>query len=93
MPTAVSPLLQIQALTLFRKFGTSIMTIFNAIMSQKRILFSGFGFGAEEICSYVVSSVALVCPPLRGVVARAFPYTNLTALEFLAVPGQLISVY
>ncbi len=32
------------------------------------------------MCTYVLSAVSLLCPPLRGLAARVFPYTNLSAM-------------
>jgi len=81
-----------QCLTLVRKFGQQIMTIYNGLLSGKRIIFLGFNISSDEVCTYVLSAVSLVCPPLRNFVSRVFPYTNLTALEFLSVPGFVAGV-
>lgn len=72
-------------ITLVRKFGNQVMLIYNALITQKRILFLGFDCSAGEVCEYTLAACSMVCPPLKGLVKRAFPYTNLTYLDFLNV--------
>jgi hypothetical protein len=59
------------------------MLIYNAVLTQKRVLFLGYNTAAWDIVSAVLSATALVAPPLSGLLSRCFPYTNLTALDFL----------
>lgn len=66
------------------------MHIYNGLLSQKRILFVGFDCSAGEVCEYVLSTCSLICPPLTGLVKKAFPYTNLTYLDFLSVYVYII---
>lgn len=70
---------------MLQKFGRQIMTIFNAILTEKRVLFLGFNCGAGEVCNYALASVCMLCPPLRGCIHATFPYTNLCYLDFLSV--------
>lgn len=79
-------------LSLVQKFGIQTMTIYNAILSEKRIFFLGFDRPAGELSSYVLSAICLVCPPFTGLVANSFPYTNLCYLDFLTVPGFIAGV-
>jgi len=69
-----------------------VMTIYNALLAEKRILFLGFGSSAGEVCNYVLATCCMVCPPLTGLIDRVFPYTNLCYLDFLSVPGYLTGV-
>lgn len=72
-------------ITLIKKFGNQVMIIYNALLAQKRIIFLGFDCSAGEVCEYTLAACSLVCPPLKGFAERAFPYTNLTYLDFLRV--------
>ncbi|KAN0011867.1 hypothetical protein ACTFIU_007438 [Dictyostelium citrinum] len=62
---------------LVQKFGNDVMKIFNGVLSQKRIIFLGYGCGADEICNYVLAACSMVCPPLKGTRERCFPNINL----------------
>ncbi|KYR01730.1 hypothetical protein DLAC_01741 [Tieghemostelium lacteum] len=81
-----------KVITLVQKFGNDIMKIFNGILSQKRIIFLGYGCSADEVCNYVLAACQMVCPPLKGIRERCFPYTNLCYLDFLSVPGYITGV-
>ncbi|KAF2073339.1 hypothetical protein CYY_005357 [Polysphondylium violaceum] len=81
-----------KVITLVQKFGNDIMKIFNGILSQKRIIFLGYGCSADEVCNYVLAACSMVCPPLKGIRERCFPYTNLCYLDFLSVPGYITGV-
>lgn len=71
---------------LVRVFQQSgVMKIYNAILTRKRVLFVGYDHAAGDVCQMVLSAVAMVAPPLCGVIRRAFPYVNLTDLSFLEV--------
>ncbi|CAE7491469.1 mesA [Symbiodinium microadriaticum] len=63
------------------------MRIFNAVLTRKRVLFVGYDHAAGDVSQMVLSAVAMVAPPLCGVIRRAFPYVNLTDLSFLEVDG------
>eukprot|EP01132_Coremiostelium_polycephalum_P009632 gene9632-11805_t len=79
-------------ISLVQKFGNDIMKIFNGILSQKRIIFLGYGCSSSEVCNYVLAACSMVCPPLKGIRERCFPYTNLCYLDFLTVPGYITGV-
>jgi hypothetical protein len=80
-------------ISLFKKFGENgIMTLFNAILAGKRIIFLGHNQPAVEVCETVLSACLLCSPPLRGILKRTFPYANLTDIEFLEVPGFIAGV-
>eukprot|EP01112_Ceratiomyxa_fruticulosa_P006401 TRINITY_DN171_c0_g1_i4.p1 TRINITY_DN171_c0_g1~~TRINITY_DN171_c0_g1_i4.p1 ORF type:complete len:741 (+),score=159.44 TRINITY_DN171_c0_g1_i4:381-2603(+) len=81
-----------KVISLVQKFGMSVMIIYNALLQQRRILFLGNGSAAGEVCNYVLAALAMVCPPLRGLVNRCYPYTNLCYLDFLSVPGYVTGV-
>jgi len=77
---------------LVKKFGSQVMLIYNGLLTQKRILFLGFDSSAGELCEYVLAACSMLCPPLKGLIHRAFPYTNLTYLNFLEIPGYIAGV-
>jgi hypothetical protein len=71
---------------LIKKFGSQVMTIYNAILCEKRVIFLGYGCSSSEVSEYVIASICMLCPPLKGILSqRAYPYTNLTYLDFLSV--------
>jgi hypothetical protein len=70
---------------LFKRFREQTMVIYSALLAEKRVIFLGHGLPARDVCNCVVSACLLVSPPLLGTLNRAFPYANLTQLEFLEV--------
>ncbi|KDO28207.1 hypothetical protein SPRG_06256 [Saprolegnia parasitica CBS 223.65] len=79
-------------LDLIAKFGAETMTLYNAVLTGARIIMLGYTLPAGEVCNYVLSMSALLCPPLVGILYRQFPYANLTDLAFLQVPGFIAGV-
>jgi hypothetical protein len=80
---------------LVQKFKNQTMSLFNAILEQKRVLFIGHGISVGELCCYVLATCLMVCPPLKGILkARVFPYQNLNPenCEFVNVPGYITGV-
>ncbi|RHZ37100.1 hypothetical protein DYB31_006107 [Aphanomyces astaci] len=75
---------------LIAKFGDQTMQIYNAVLTGSRVILLGYGLPA--VCNYVLSTSALLCPPLVGVIHRQHPYANLTDLAFLSVPGYIAGV-
>ena len=71
--------------SLIKTFGESVMKIFHAIMMKQRVLFVGYNHAADEVAQYVLSSVAMVAPPMVNIIRRTFPYSNLSDLSFLEV--------
>ncbi|KAN0065157.1 hypothetical protein ACQY0O_001654 [Thecaphora frezii] len=73
-----------------------IILLFNALITQKRVVFLGHGQPANLVASYVLAACALGsgCGAVfRGFASRAFPYTNLMNLDELEkVPGYIAGV-
>lgn len=73
-----------------------IIVLFNALITQKRVIFLGYGQPANTVASYVLAACALGSGcgvVLQGFAARAFPYTNLLNLDDLEkVPGYIAGV-
>lgn len=58
-----------------------IILLFNALVTEKRIIFLGYQRPAGQVCSYVLAACALGSgcgTVMRGFISRAFPYANLT---------------
>ena len=72
---------------MINKLGKQVMLLFNAIFYQKRILFVGKEVNTNEICGIVMATAYLVSPPFSELMERTFPYTNLTNLDFISIPG------
>jgi hypothetical protein len=70
---------------LIRIFREATMKIYHAILSKKRILFVGYDHAAGDVCQMVLSAVSMIAPPMVDVIRRAFPYANLSDLNFLEV--------
>ncbi|SPO26732.1 uncharacterized protein UTRI_04039_B [Ustilago trichophora] len=73
-----------------------IIVLFNALVTQKRVIFLGYGQPANQVAGYVLAACALGSGcgvVLQGFAARAFPYTNLLNLDDLEkVPGYIAGV-
>jgi len=66
------------------------MKIYHAIIMKHRILFVGYNHAADEVAQYVLSSVAMVAPPMVNIIRRTFPYSNLSDLSFLEVIDMIL---
>jgi len=77
---------------LLQKFDESIMDIYNAIVSGRRILFLGHNEAAADVCKYTLSACLLVSPPLRGILKRVYPYAHLSDIGFLETKGYIAGV-
>ena len=65
------------------KFSEKIMMIYDAILSEKRIIFSaGLEFSADEIQQFMFSCAQMVSPPLIGVMQKLHPYFSLLHVDF-----------
>ncbi|PWN49412.1 spindle pole body interacting protein [Violaceomyces palustris] len=77
-------------------FTHPIILLFNALVTQKRVVFLGHGQPASLVASYVLAACALGsgCGAVfRGFASRTFPYTNLMNLDDLEkVPGYIAGV-
>ncbi|KAL5481024.1 hypothetical protein ACEPAI_9965 [Sanghuangporus weigelae] len=73
-----------------------IILLFNALITNKRIIFLGFQRPAGQVASMVLAACALGSgcgAVLRGFISRAFPYANLTNRdEWEQVPGFIAGV-
>ncbi|EKM58113.1 uncharacterized protein PHACADRAFT_139764 [Phanerochaete carnosa HHB-10118-sp] len=73
-----------------------VMVLFNALVTEKRIIFLGHHRPAGQVSSYVLSACALGSGcgiALRGFIRRAFPYANLTNREeWESIPGYIAGV-
>lgn len=76
---------------LVRTFGEQVMRIFHAALTKQRVLFVGYNHAASEVAQMVLSTVAMVAPPMSNLIRRTFPYSNLSDLSFLEV--NLLSFY
>ena len=83
----------ISILSLVRTLGgAGVMKIYNALLMGQRILFVGYNHSAHDVCKAVLSSVAMVAPPIHNVIRRVYPYGFLQDTDFLAVPGYVAGV-
>lgn len=84
--------LEASLIGLIQIFGAQTISIYTALLTQKRILFSGFQLPASDVCNAVLSACLLVSTPLEGQLQRAYPYSNLTNLKFLEDAGYIAGV-
>ncbi|KAI8086293.1 docking domain of Afi1 for Arf3 in vesicle trafficking-domain-containing protein [Halteromyces radiatus] len=77
-------------------FTHPILLLLNALLTQKRVVFLGYGHPSGEVANYVLAACALGSgcgTVLRGFTERAFPYTNLTSVDdLLKCPGFIAGV-
>ncbi|KAI9136322.1 docking domain of Afi1 for Arf3 in vesicle trafficking-domain-containing protein [Paraphysoderma sedebokerense] len=73
-----------------------IILLMNALLTQKRVLFVGYGRPSGEVAEYVLASCALASgngSVLRGFTEKAFPYTCLANVDMLLkCPGYIAGV-
>ncbi|MCJ1307840.1 hypothetical protein MMC25_001488 [Agyrium rufum] len=71
-----------------------IIVLFNALLTQKRIIFLGHNRPSAEVAEAVLAACALASGGLlRGFTRHAFPYTDLSKKDdLLKVPGFLAGV-
>ncbi|CED83201.1 Arf3-interacting protein 1, N-terminal domain [Phaffia rhodozyma] len=73
-----------------------VILLFNALITQRRIIFLGHGREAGAVATMVHAACALGSGSgsvLRGFAARCFPYANLAGLDMLEqVPGFIAGV-
>ncbi|KAI9906147.1 hypothetical protein PsorP6_013835 [Peronosclerospora sorghi] len=77
---------------LLQTFGDETMVLFNAVLTGQRVIMLGYNRPAGEVCTFVLATSSLVCPPLFGLIHRQYPYANLTDLGFLSTPGFIAGV-
>ncbi|KAI5121699.1 hypothetical protein M0805_002092 [Coniferiporia weirii] len=73
-----------------------IIILFNALITNKRVIFLGYQRPAGQVSSVVLAACALGSgcgAVLRGFISRAFPYANLTNREeWEKIPGYIAGV-
>jgi len=75
---------------LLKRFGSDIMTLYNAVLLCKRVVFIGEDISTEKLSSSVLAACCLVTPPMSGVATlRAFPYCE---VSYPKVPGFVAGV-
>lgn len=95
IPLRVPLMLQQQELAeasvtdLLRRFKAGLLCAFHALLKKQRVLFLGHAQPAETVCLAVLSLPLLVCPPMKNILERCFPYTTLNNLHFLEVDGYV----
>ena len=79
---------------LFRKFrrNNGMSHIYNAIFTQRRVIFVGHNLSSDLIANMVLSACLLVSPSIEGTLKRAYPYACLTAMQFLQISGYIAGV-
>mmetsp|Transcript_24203 Transcript_24203/g.43022 ORF Transcript_24203/g.43022 Transcript_24203/m.43022 type:complete len:341 (+) Transcript_24203:128-1150(+) len=71
-------------LLLCEKLHDLVMTVYDALLSNKRIIVLGEHSRAEEVVSAVLAVVHLVSPPFGHIVTRyVYPYATLDDIDFL----------
>lgn len=63
-----------------------VILLLNALLTQKRIIFLGYGHPSGEVANYVLAACAMGSgcgTVLKGFTERAFPYANLTSVDDL----------
>ncbi|XP_004349898.1 hypothetical protein CAOG_01378 [Capsaspora owczarzaki ATCC 30864] len=75
-------------------FAPGFMTLYNALLLEKRVIFVGYNRSASEVVNLVLAACQLICPPISGLIKRCFPYTNLSNMTFLEFRnyGYLVGV-
>jgi len=69
------------------------MSIFDAILNDKKILFIGDNnTSCEKLSNFTFACLNLVCPPCLGILKRINPYKNLYDLDFLKAPNVIYGV-
>ena len=87
-----SEVLESSLTSLCARFQQHTMDVFSAILTGRRVIFLAYQQPASSVSSMVLSSLLLVSPPFPSLLHRAFPYTSLTNMDFLDVPGFVAGV-
>lgn len=71
------------------RFKENTMLLYNAIMEEKRILFVGESVSAAEVCTTVLSTALLICPPFKDILKkRVFPCASVAQFN-----SEVVVVY
>jgi hypothetical protein len=61
------------------KFGARTMVVYDALLSEKRILMAGsLDYSISNIIEYVFAAASLISPPFFGVQTKVYPYAQLS---------------
>lgn len=76
------------------KFGEKTMHIYDALLAEKRILFSGgLEFSADEIQEYALACSSFISPVFSpGILQKLHPYAALSNLDFIEDAGYIAGV-
>jgi len=90
VPVLTSP--DVSIINLIYRFGSSVMGILDAVLSEQRVLVLGVNTPPSQVISVVLSICAMVVPPYVDIFeTRVFPYVNLNNLdEFVNVSGFIV---
>ena len=72
--------------------GLATMRILHGIITRQRILFIGYNHAASDVSSLVLSSIAMVSPPIPNIIRRTYPYASLSDLVFMETEGFIAGV-
>ena len=65
-------------------FGMQTMVIYDAILSDKRIIFAGSrNLSLTQIQNYIFTAASMVSPPLYGIYSKILPYVPLVSMGTL----------
>ena len=74
-------------------FKEYTMTIYDAIINDKKILFIGSSSTpCQKLSRFVFSTLAMIGPFAFGFIKRLYPYKNLYEMDFLKVPNCIYAV-
>ena len=66
------------------KFGSKTMVVFDALLSEKKILMAGsLDYSISNIIEFVFAAASLISPPLFGVQTKVYPYAQLSQITRL----------
>ena len=66
------------------KFGAKTMVVYDALLSEKRILMAGsLDYSISNIIDYVFAAASLISPPFFGVQTKVYPYAQLSQIARL----------
>ena len=69
---------------LITKFSFRTMIVYNALLSEKRILMAGqLDYSISSIQDFVLAAASLVSPPFFGVQTKVFPHVHLKDMSVL----------
>lgn len=69
---------------LIKHFGQQTMIIYDAILSNKRIIFAGSrNLSITHIQNFMFAAASMVSPPLYGIHNKILPYVPLVAMDSL----------